>query len=408
MCLSIDSGKCVFLVLLDLSAAFDTVSHDILLDRLSTDSGISGSALSWISSYLTNRTQSVLVSGKYSDPTHLRYGVPQGSVLGPALFSDYSSPVASLIRSFNIIAHCYADDTQLYVPFTPGVDEGEVRNKLEDCIDALRVWMNKNRLKLNDKKTEFIIFGTSAGLKKVATTTIRVGQEAISACDKVRNIGAMFDSEMKMDTQVNTMCKSAWFHLYTIGKIRSYLSDDQTKSVVHAYVTSKLDGNNALLIGPRRDYLIDKLQLVQNAAAKIITKSKKFDHVTPLLRQLHWLPISKRITFKVLLLMYKSLNDMGPAYLRDLLIYYRPKREGLRHDPLSLEVPGTELVTYGDRTFRVVAAKAWNQLPKNIQTAKTVDRFKADLKTHLFCTIIDCFSGEHRALRTFTVNELCA
>ena len=111
-----------------LSAAFDTVSHDILLDRLSTDSGISGSALSWISLYLTNQTQSVLVSGKYSDPAHLRYGVPQGSVLGPALFSDYSSPVASLIRSFNIIAHCYADDTQLYVLFTPGIDEEEVRN----------------------------------------------------------------------------------------------------------------------------------------------------------------------------------------------------------------------------------------------------------------------------------------
>ena len=381
---AIDGGKCVFLVLLDLLAAFDTVFHEILLDRLSTDLGISGSALSWISSYLTNRTQSVLVSGKYSDPAHLRCGVPQGSVLGPALFSDYSSPVASLIRSFEINAHCYADDTQLYVPFTPGIDEEEVRNKLEDCIDALRVRMNKNRLKLNDKKTEFIIFGTSTGLKKVATTTIRVGQEAIPACDKVRNIGAMFDSEMKMDTQVNSMCKSAWFHLYTIGKIRSYLSDDQTKSVVHAYVTPKLDGNNALLVGPRREYLIDKLQLVQNAAAKIITKSTKFDHVTPLLCQLHWLPISKRITFKVLLLVYKSLNDKGPVYLRDLLIFYKPKREGLRHDPLSLEVPGTELVTYGDRTFRVVAAKAWNQLPKKIRTAKTVDRFKADLKTHLF------------------------
>ena len=180
------------------------------------------------------------------------------------------------------------------------------------------------------------------------------------------------------------MCKSTWFHLYTIGKIRSYLSDDQTKSVVHAYVTPKLDGNNALLVGPRREYLIDKLQLVQNAAAKIITKSRKFDHVTPLLRHLHWLPISKRITFKVLLLVHKSLNDMGPVYLRDLLIFYKPKREGLRHDPLSLEVPGTELVTYGDRTFRVVVAKAWNQLPKKIRTAETVDRFKTDLKTHLF------------------------
>ena len=194
----------------------------------------------------------------------------------------------------------------------------------------------------------------------------------------------MFDSEMKMDTQVNSMCKSVWFHLYAIGKIRYYLSDDQTKSVVHAYVTPKLDGNNVLLVGPRREYLIDKLQLFQNAAAKIITKLKKFDHVTPLLHQLHWLLISKRITFKVLLLVYKSLNDMGPVYLRDVLIYYKPKCKGLRHDPLSLEVPGTELVMYGDRTFHIVAAKAWNQLPKKIRTAETVDRFKTDLKTHLF------------------------
>ena len=142
----------------------------------------------------------MLVSGKYSDPAHLRYGVPQGSVLGHTLFTDYSSSVISLIRSFDIAVHCYTDNTQLYVPLTPGIDEEEVHNRLEDCIDALRVWMNKNSLKLNDKKTEFIIFGTSTGLKKVATTTIRVGQEAFPACHKVRNIGATFDSELKMDT----------------------------------------------------------------------------------------------------------------------------------------------------------------------------------------------------------------
>ena len=114
-------------------------------------------------------------------------------------------------------------------------------------------------------------------------------------------------------------------HLYTIGKIRSYLSGDQTKSVglVHAYLTPKLDGNNALLVGPRRDYLIDNLQLVQNAAAKIVTKSKKFDHVTPLLHQLHWLPICKRIIFKVLLLVFQSSNDMGSVYLRDPLTNYK-------------------------------------------------------------------------------------
>ena len=96
---------------------------------------------------------------------NLKYGVPQGSVLGPALFSDYVSPVVSFIQSFGIYTHCYADDTQLYVSFTSGVDEVEVRNRFESCISELRVWMNKNRLKLNDKKTEFIIFGSVLGLK---------------------------------------------------------------------------------------------------------------------------------------------------------------------------------------------------------------------------------------------------
>ena len=260
------------------------------------------------------------------------------------------------------------------------------REKLETCIAELSVWMNLNRLKLNDKKTEFIIFGTSAGLKKVQTTSIRVGEENISASDKVRNIGAMFDREMKMDAQVKNMCKSAWYHLCMIRKIRDYLTVDQTKSVIHAYVTSKLDGNNALLAGPveSRKGLKEKLQLVQNAAAKVIKKADKRGHVTQFLRELHWLPIRKRIIFKLLLLVFKSLNGMGPVYLKELLTFYEPKRKGLRYDPLSLQRPETNLVTYGDRSFRATAALEWNKLPTKIRSAKTIQQFKRELKTHLF------------------------
>ena len=157
--------------------------------------------------------------------------------------------------------------------------------------------MNQNRLKLNDQKTEFIIFGTSSGLKKVSTKSIRVGEESIPVSNTVRNIGAMFDQEMKMDAQVNSMCESAWYHLYMIQKIRQhYLTFDQTKSIVHAYVTSKLDGNNALLGGhiESRKGLKRKLRLIKH--------TRKYDHVTQHLHELHWLPISKRIIFKVLLL----------------------------------------------------------------------------------------------------------
>ena len=162
----IDRGHCVFLVLLDLSAAFDTVSHNILLDRLNSVLGIADDALKWINSYLSDRSQYVFISGNCSKSMNLKYGVPQGSVLGPALFSDYVSPVVSLIQSFGINAHCYADDTQLYVSFTPGVDEVEVRNRLESCISMLKAWMNKNRLKLNDKKNRVYHLRISTGTEK--------------------------------------------------------------------------------------------------------------------------------------------------------------------------------------------------------------------------------------------------
>ena len=128
----------MFLVLLDLSAAFDTVTHPILLSRLKTKFRVADSAHKWLTSYLEDRTQSVVVEGLKSSDVPLTCGVPQGSVLGPDLFTDYSSPVASLIRSFNISVHCYADDTQLYCPFKPGKNELEVRDRLERCIEVSR------------------------------------------------------------------------------------------------------------------------------------------------------------------------------------------------------------------------------------------------------------------------------
>ena len=379
---AIDNGNCVFLVLLDLSAAFDTISHNIILNRLSSNFGIDGDALEWIRSYLTDRSQTVLVSGKYSEPATLKYGVPQGSVLGPSFFTDYNSPVAALIRSHGISVQCYADDTQLYVPFHPN-EESAALERLHQCIANLRCWMNMNRLKLNDKKTEFIILGTSARLGCVNTKELRVGNASINAVRKVRNIGAYFDSELKMSDQVNNMCRSAWLNLYKIGKIRQYLTTDQAKTAVHAYVTSKLDANNALLAGTTVE-LKSKLQRVQNAAAKLITRNKKSDHVTPLLYDLHWLPIEDRIIFKILLLAFKSLNGAGPVYLKDLLPLYKPPLNLRSADLLSLKVPKTKLVTYGDRAFSVKAATEWNKLPTEITSSKTVTSFKSLLKTHLF------------------------
>ena len=379
----LDRGRCVFLVLLDLSAAFDTVSHQRLLRRLNVRFGLTGEALDWLSSYLNNRTQSVCVDGNMSSQKPLQCGVPQGSVLGPELFSDYSAPVMAIIRSHGISGHCYADDTQLYAPFQPGIDESAVLTKLQAGIESLRVWMKSNQLKLNDQKTEFIVLGPAPLLKNVSTKNITVGGQLIPCSATVRNIGAHFDQHMAMDTQISKLCKTAWLNIFNISKIRQYLSKDQTQTLVHAYVTSRLDQFNALLYGLPQAKL-DKLRRVQHAAARLISGAKKFDHITPIMQDLHWLPINYRVVFKILLLAFKALVTSKPVYLNDLLTIHTPGRELRSSSHPQLSIPKTKFTRFGDRSFSVAAPKLWNSLPNTITCCTTVPAFKTALKTHLF------------------------
>ena len=142
-------------MLLDLSAAFDTIDHGILSDRLESQFGISGLALAWLKSYLSERTQCVSYNGTSSIYTAVKYGVPQGSVLGPLLFSLYISPLNQIIRSYGIHFHCYVDDTQLYVPLKS--DDNSQIMKLETCLYAVKKWMSEKVLLLNLENTEMLV-----------------------------------------------------------------------------------------------------------------------------------------------------------------------------------------------------------------------------------------------------------
>jgi hypothetical protein len=244
--------------------------------------------------------------------------------------------------------------------------------------------MASNFLRLNVDKTELLVLGIPQNLTTLTMETIQVGDCTIERSKHVRNIGAIFDPQLKMDVQVSQTCRSAWHRIHQISKIRPYLSIEETKSVIHAYVTSKIDQNNSLLLGAP-DNLLSKIQKVQNAAAKIIFRRKKYDHVTPLLRELHWLPVPQRIVFKTLLLTYKALNNEAPPYLRDLLSLHQPTRN-LRSscDPLLLDIPKARLKTFGDRAFAIAAPRLWNTLPLVIRKSTSTAVFKKNLKTHLF------------------------
>ena len=152
---------------------------------------------------------------------------------------------------------------------------------------------------------------------------------------------------------------------------------------MHAFITSKLHLLNSLLLGMPHNQ-INKLQHIQNIAARIVTRTKRSEHITPVLKQLHWLPIEYRIQFKVLLYVYKALNGCAPGYLSDLIEQYSPPRLLRSDSQLLLCVPKSRTKTYGDRAFANIAPRLWNNLPPSIRCAKTVEAFKRHLKTHLF------------------------
>ena len=381
---AIDDGQCVILILLDLSAAFDTVDHSILLNRLDHCFGIRGKALTWFQSYLLNRSQFVYVENERSSSRCLKYGVPQGSVLGPMLYSIYTAPLANVIKQHNMSYHFYADDTQIYLSFCQSAagEPEHSTSRVELCIKDVEQWMMINKLKLNGDKTELLVL--NARHRPTPTlNSIYAGSDYITASTSARNIGVWFDNLVSMDKQIASICKSAFYHLNNIAKIRKFISFKHCETLIHAFITSKLDYCNSVLSGLSKNQT-QRLQFVQNSAARLLMGTNKYDNITPILRQLHWLPVTERIDYKILLLTFKSLHGMAPEYLSELLSVYKPGRS-LRSSGKSLLVtPKYNLKSYGQRAFSCAAPALWNSLPDDIRSCNSLTVFKSKLKTFLF------------------------
>ena len=381
--IALDNKQAVVLLLLDLSATFDTVCHTTLLKLLKSRYGITGKVLTWMESYLTNRCQAVMVNNHISSSRDLSFGVPQGSVLGPILFSLYIAPMTDIIRQHGLEYHLYADDTQMYLTFNP-VNENlsTIKSSIESCVSDVRAWMSSNCLKLNDDKSELLIFH-SKRVPRPNITAINIGEESISPVESCRNIGVTYDETLSFDEHIRSITKTAFWHLRNIYQIRHYLDTDSLLILVHAFITSKLDFCNSLLIGLPK-CLLKRLQSVQNAAARLVSGSRKYDHISPVLHQLHWLPVDKRITYKILLMVFKCLHNLAPSYLSNLIIKYTPNRALRSSSKNLLVVPPSRTKGYGDRAFSVCGPKLWNNLPESLRHETKLEPFKKNLKTYLF------------------------
>jgi hypothetical protein len=379
----IDDRRSAVLIGLDLSAAFDTIEHDILIERLKTVFGVSDTALQWVETYLRGREQYVVAGEERSTSTRCTFGVPQGSVLGPFLFSVYVSPIAEVITSYGVQFHQYADDTQLYV----SVKSDKDIKTLEECTIAVSDWFTRNGMLLNPDKSEALLVARKRNAEKVGCgNSVRVAGSDITFSVQLKSLGVTLDQQLSMDRQVSNVVRSSNHNIRALRHIRPMLDKAVANTVACSIVSTRLDYCNSLLYGTSA-HNIQRLQRVQNSLACVVSGAKRRDHIGPVLRELHWLPVPQRIEYKVALITHKVLSTSQPVYLRSLVNVYQPTRQLRSEGQRLLVKPDGLKSALASRSFTRAAEATWNKLPASLRNEPETISFKSRLKTFLFSTV---------------------
>lgn len=294
----------------------------------------------------------------------------------------YLQDISFLINSYSLTFHIFADDIQIYIPFSKNNRQLQL-NKLKSCLKDIETWSKHNFLKLNQSKTQFLHICYKNSLRTIEH--IDIFGETFSFLPKAKSLGFLIDEKLSFTSQVSKVVKAGYFFLNNLWQISSKLNSTTLKlQMVHACIISQIDYCNSLYLNiPKKE--TKRLQKLMNSAVRFVYSIRNpRTHMTPFLKKCHLLPVHLRINFKICVLVFKCLANLAPSYLQNLL---SPKVSlsslRIHHDKTLLTQP-IPTCSFHNRQFSVAGPRLWNQLPQSLRESSTLSIFKSKLKTHLF------------------------
>ena len=369
--LNIDKGKYNLALFLDMKKAFD---HNILLRKLEYY-GIIHKKLNWLTSYLSDRLQYCKIDGQISSKLKVRLGIPQGSCLGPLLFLVYINDLPQCLA--NSEPDIYADDTSLT---NNEKDLAALENKVNRDLFNIEKWLYANKLQLNAVKTKYMIIATPHRLKRKQKLCIKIGSKEIEEVDVRSYLGITVDNRLKWNEHIHILCKKISSAIAALRQVR-FLPREALLSIYRTLIESRIR-YCCTIWGNCNAKLKNRVQKLQNRAARTITNAKSDADNDELLNTLNWLNVQQLIDYTAALQFWKAVNDEGPQYIRDMFIPLKSIPNYNTRAAANNFRPPVSNLEYGSRRFSQYGCKIWNSLPKDIQATKSLESFKENLKKH--------------------------
>ena len=374
---NIEKGLVTGVVFIDLRKAFDTVDFSILEKKLH-GYGVQGTELQWFSSYLQGRTQVVSIDGELSEPLPVTVGVPQGSILGPLLFLLYVNDLPDVPLKCN--TNMYADDTELDYATKPS-DLQIMETVINEDLSRLETYFEHNKLSLNVAKCEFLVIGTQQQVNKCNDISIKMCNTEVKNVHSAKYLGMTIDRNIKWDIHTDKLKNKISSKVALLQRLKKIVPIETLKQLYDTIVLPHFDYCD-IIYGQCSDENLEKLQKLQNRAARILTGSGPQEHREDMFTKLKWLSLANRQQLHKCVMVYKALNGLAPPYIRDSFVSNSQVHSYRTRNCNKLNIKPYKKEYYA-KSFEISGARTYNNLPENVTCATSLNIFKSQLEKHL-------------------------